>query len=63
MITECQRGVYEGLRGEVCLHCEDNHPGANCTDSHIQTYDAITSLDGWWRYNRSVTSDQCHPLR
>ena len=35
VISECQRGVYEGIRGELCLNCEEEHPGANCTDSHI----------------------------
>ena len=55
--------MYEGIRGELCLHCEDEHPGANCTNSHLQVFDPIVSLPGWWRFNRSLNDPECHPLR
>jgi len=30
-ITECKAPVWYGLRGEHCLHCENDARGGNCT--------------------------------
>jgi hypothetical protein len=64
VVVMCKSGAY-GLRGEMCIPCAEEEPGAACPGAELDT-DRVTARPGFFR--RDVLSSSsgaaaCHPLR